>query len=161
MKEVKVIVIMGNGVAAYSDIKKKFDAIREKYPSATWISKATIGIGLMAAKYAILNHIPLFLYIPSPSKIMTKDSLVGWRHVLSDVMKHATGFSVIPDTSDSDKHIINQADVVITFYSHTDNREDIQYAKSAGKPIVDGYSLDSEPAPSPPDRFVYKIHNDT
>ena len=95
MKEVKIVVIMGNGVAIYSDVKKKFDAIRERYPYATWVSKATVGIGLMAAKYAVLNHIPLFLYIPSPSKIITTDSLLGWRHILSDAMKYAVGFSVL------------------------------------------------------------------
>jgi hypothetical protein len=135
----EMVAFMGNGDIRYSDIKEKLDAVRRMYPGAMWISNGSIGIPLMAAKYAMFNKIPLFICISFPHEIM----LQGWRNILYEALKYAQRVSTCSDYRECNERIINYADVVVVFdrFNSDAIADCTRYADSAGKLVLDGFSL--------------------
>lgn len=153
MADVKMVALIGNGDIRYSDIKEKLDAVRRLYPDAMWISNGAAGTGLIVAKYAVLNKIPLFMCIPFPPEIMSAARVKGWRNSLSEALEYAQKVSIGSDVFSLKgyqrcrERMIDHADIVVVFNRHVSNDTDcVRYAKSAGKLVLDGFSL-STPVP--------------
>ncbi len=121
MINVKTVAFTGNKDIRFSDLKEKLDAIRKLYPDAVWISSGSIGTELIAAMYAMLNKIPLFMYIPYPPEKMTSGWLKGWQHIFEKTLKYAERVSVVSDVvsfegyQECNERIADSADVVINF----------------------------------------------
>lgn len=151
--EFKIIAIKGNKDIRYSDIKEKLDAVRELYPDAMWISNGDIGIELIAAKYALLNKIPLYMCIPFPPEIMSAKWVKVWRDLLYEVLEYAR-VSIGSDSfsfknyQKCNERMINHADVVVVFNRFVSSNMDgcIRYAISVGKLVLDGFSLSTPKA---------------
>ncbi len=149
MVDFKIIAIKGNKDIRYSDIKEKLDAVRELYPDAMWISNGDIGTELIAAKYALLNKIPLYMCIPFPPEIMSAMRVKGWREILYEVLEYAQRVSIgsdsfsFKDYQKCNERMINHADVVVVFNQFVSSNMDgcIRYAISVGKLVLDGFSL--------------------
>jgi len=141
-----MIAFIGNNCIRYSDIREKFNEIREMYPYATWISSGMVGAPLIAAKYAVLNKIPLQMYLPFPPEIMNTNCAKGWKNVLNDVMNYAQKVSINSDTftfsgyQKCNQQIIDIADIVVLFNIISGDNS-FWYAKSSGKLVLNGFSL--------------------
>lgn len=152
---VKMIALIGNGDIRYSDIKEKLDAVRKLYPDAMWISSGAACTGLIVAKYAILNKIPLFMCIPFPPEVMNANWVKGWQNSLNEALKYALRVSIGSDVFSFEgyqkckERMIDHADIVVVFNRNLSSDADcVFYAKSAGKLVLDGFSL-STPIPKP------------
>ncbi len=149
MSEVKTVAITGNRDILYSAIKEKLDAISELYPGAAWISGGSVGTELIAAKYAMLNKIPLYMCLPFPFEIMTAQWLKGWQSILEATLNYAEKVSVVSDAfsftgyQECSERIAGCADIVVAFNLHSSgsSTDFMQYAESIGKQIVNGFSL--------------------
>lgn len=147
--KLNMVAFIGNNEIRYSDIKGKLDAVRELYPHAMWISNGTAGTALIAARYAKLNKIPLCMHLPFPPEIMSYSCAKGWRNILFEALEYAQRVSIGSDAfsfegyQKCNKRIIDNADVVVTFNRLIDTN-DTFYAKSAGKLVLDGFSLSTQ-----------------
>jgi len=130
----------------YSDIREKFNTVKEICPNATWISSGMVGAPLIAAKYAMLNKIPLQMHLPFPPEMMNTNCAKGWKNILNDVLNYAQKISINSDTFTSsgyqkcNQQIIDKANVVIVFNLFSGDNS-IWYAKSSGKLVLNGFSL--------------------
>lgn len=148
MTTAKIIAFLGNMDIRYSEIQNKLKIIHEMYPNAAWISDGQPGTGLIVAKYAMLNRIPLLVCLPVPPEKISLNWLKGWRNILEETLKYAKDVHIISNLlfswsfQNCYSYLINCGDVVVSFNTHSSgNIFDCIHAKTTGKEIIDGFSL--------------------
>ncbi len=127
----------------YEVVLPLLQKVHAKYPGAIWITGGAVGLDSHAARYAMDNHIELWLILPFPPAVMSAKWSPAQKAFLKESVKYASKFSVLSPVfamrtyQDRNIRMVDLSDKLEAFFdgSRGGTANCVNYAKSIGHPI--------------------------